>query len=49
MMLGKYDGGGPTSYITKAGDDRGAFGMEYEYLLKNNYRWNDSTMTMSPR
>ncbi len=24
-MLGKYDGGGSTSYITKAGDDRGAF------------------------
>ncbi|SEQ06219.1 hypothetical protein SAMN02910289_01154 [Lachnospiraceae bacterium RM5] len=24
-------------------------GMEYEYLLKNNYKWKDSTMTMSPR
>ncbi len=101
VMLGKYDGGGPTSYITKAGDeytyfslgsewdaikgkygftdddmfklfnegflddgiyggktfyfshnpinDRGALGMEYEYLLKNNYIWNETTMTMKPR
>ena len=101
VMLGKYDGGGPTSYITKAGDeytyfslgsewntikekygftdddmfklfnevflddginggktfyfshnpinDGGALGMEYEYLLKNNYIWDETTMTMKPR
>ncbi len=101
VMLGKYDGGGPTSYINKAGDDytyfnlgkdwdsikekygftdddmfklfnesflddginggktfyfshnpindRGALGIEYEYLLKNNYIWDEATMTMKPR
>ena len=100
-MLGKYDGGGPTSYITKAGDeytyfdlgsdwnvikrqygftddemfslfnesflddginagktfyfshnpinDSGALGKEYQYLLKNNYIWDEATMTMKPR
>lgn len=26
-MLGKYDGGGPTSYITKAGDDYSYFSL----------------------
>lgn len=101
VMLGKYDGGGPTSYITKAGDDytyfslgnewntikakygytdddmfklfneaflddginagktfqfshnpindTGALGQEYQYLLKNNYKWDAGTMTMKPR
>ncbi len=101
VMLGKYDGGGPTSYITKAGDeytyfdlgsdwnvikrqygftddemfslfnesflddginagktfyfshnpinDSGALGKEYQYLLKNNYIWDEATMTMKPR
>ena len=101
IMLGKYDGGGPTSYITKAGDeytyfslgnewntikakygytdddmfklfneafldeginagkifqfshnpinDTGALGQEYQYLLKNNYKWDAGTMTMKPR
>ena len=101
VMLGKYDGGGVTSYITKAGNeyeyfslgndwetikkyygltdkemfrlfdepflddainegkiiyfshnptiDEGALGMEYKYLLKNNYEWNPEAMTMSPK
>lgn len=100
VMLGKYDGGDPTSYITKAGDDytyfslgnewdtiktkygytddemfklfneaflddginegktfqfshnpindTGALGKEYQYLLKNNYKWDAETMTMKP-
>ena len=100
VMLRKYDGGGPTSYITKAGDDytyfslgnewdtiktkygytddemfklfneaflddginegktfqfshnpindTGALGKEYQYLLKNNYKWDAETMTMKP-
>ena len=30
-------------------NDRGSLGMEYEYLLKNNYIWDDITMTMRPR
>lgn len=101
VMLGKYDGGGVTSYITKAGNeyeyfslgndwetiqkyygltdeemfrlfdepflddainerkmiyfshnpigDRGALGLEYEYLMKNNYEWNPEAMTMNPK
>ena len=101
VMLGKYDGGGSTSYITKAGDDysyfslgnewntikakygykdddmfklfneaflddginagktfqfshnpindTGALGQEYQYLLRNNYKWDAGTMTMKPR
>ncbi|MGN0161102.1 MAG: hypothetical protein ACI4AQ_06925 [Lachnospiraceae bacterium] len=101
VMLGKYDGGGPTSYITKAGDDytyfslgndwntikakygytdndmfklfneaflddginagktfqfshnpikdTGTLGQEYQYLLKNNYKWDGGTMTMKPQ
>lgn len=101
VMLGKYDGGGATSYITKAGDDytyfslgsewdtikakygytdddmfklfneaflddginagkifqfshnpindTGALGQEYQYLLKNNYKWDAGTMTMKPK
>ena len=101
VMLGKYDGGGSTSYITKAGDDytyfnlgsewediktqygytdndmfklfneaflddginagkvfqfshnpvndQGALGQEYQYLLKNDYIWDGTTMTMSPK
>ena len=101
IMLGKYDGGGPTSYITKAGDDYTYFslgnewniikakygytdddmfklfneaflddginagktfhfshnpindtdslGKEYQYLLKNNYKWDAGSMTMKPR
>ena len=100
IMLGKYDDGGATSYITKAGDeytyfslgkdwntikstygytdedmfklfneaflddginagktfqfshnpvnDLGALGQEYQYLIKNNYIWDDVTMTMTP-
>ncbi len=99
-MLGKYDGGGPTSYITRAGNDytyfsidnwddikneygftdddmfklfnesflddginegkifqfshdptvdKGALGKEYRYLLDNNYKWYDETMTMIPQ
>jgi len=101
VMLGKYDGGGDTSYISKAGSDYeyfdlgekwdiikekhgytdgemfklfnesflddginagktfqfshnpindiGALGQEYQYLLKNNYKWDAGTMTMRPR
>lgn len=30
-------------------NDTGAIGQEFEYLLENNYRWNDETMTMKPR
>lgn len=100
-MLGKYDGGGATSYITKAGDDYtyfslgnewdsiktkygytdddmfklfneaflddginagkifqfshnpvndiGALGQEYQYLLKNNYKWDAGSMMMKPK
>ena len=100
VMLGKYDGGGSTSYITKAGDEytyfslgkewdsikskygytddemfklfneaflddginakktfyfshnpqnaKGALKDEYQYLLKNNYKWDSKTMTMRP-
>ena len=101
VMLGKYDGGGTTSYISRAGSeyeyfdlgenwnvikkgygltdedlfklfdepflddainqekifyfshnpigDKGALGMEYDYLLKNNYTWDAETMTMKPQ
>ena len=30
------------------GDD-GALGQEYQYLLENNYKWNEKTMTMIPQ
>ena len=30
-------------------NDTGALGMEYKYLWRNNYKWNPSTMTMSPK
>ena len=40
----------PVATIVMLGKyDRGALGMEYEYLLKNNYIWNETTMTMKPR
>lgn len=29
-------------------NDLGALGQEYQYLLKNNYIWDEVTMTMSP-
>ena len=42
--------GGKTFYFSHNPiNDRGALGMEYEYLLKNNYIWNETTMTMKPR
>lgn len=29
-------------------NDTGSLGKEYQYLLQNNYIWDDITMTMSP-
>ncbi len=45
VMLGKYDGGGPTSYITKAGDDYTYFDLGKEWdNIKLKYGFTDSEM-----
>ncbi len=101
IMLGKYDGGGPSSYINRAGTeyeyfslgnewdaiksefgytdkdmfkkfnipfldkgikgnkifqfshnpvgDTGALGQEYNYLMKNGYKWDPDTLTAMPK
>ena len=44
-MLGKYDGGGPTSYITKAGKDYTYFDLGSEWDdIKKFYGFTDEDM-----
>lgn len=44
-MLGKYDGGGPTSYITKAGDEYTFFNLGNEWdSIKGRYGFTDDDM-----
>ena len=45
VMLGKYDGGGPTSYITKAGDEYTYFSLGNEWdTIKAKYGYTDDDM-----
>ena len=45
VMLGKYDGGGPTSYITKAGDEYTYFSLGSEWdAIKGKYGFTDDDM-----
>jgi len=44
-MLGKYDGGKSTSYITKAGDDYTYFDLGKDWdVIKNKYDYTDDDM-----
>lgn len=44
-MLGKYDGGGSTSYITKAGSDYEYFSLGTEWdTIKTKYGYTDNDM-----
>ncbi len=44
VMLGKYDGGGPTSYITKAGNDYTYFSIDNWDNIKAEYGFTDEDM-----
>lgn len=45
VMLGKYDGGGPTSYIRQAGDSHTYFDMGDEFgRIEKKYRIDDGNM-----
>jgi hypothetical protein len=45
VMLGKYDGGGATSYITKAGDDYTYFNLGKNWdSIKTQYGYTDQDM-----
>ncbi|MDD3205235.1 MAG: hypothetical protein PHS74_05810, partial [Lachnospiraceae bacterium] len=45
VMLGKYDGGGSTSYITKAGKDYEYFSLGKDWdAIKAQYGYSDSEM-----
>lgn len=45
MLLGKYDGGGATSYITKTGDEYTYFSLGNERdNIKNKYGYTDDDM-----
>ncbi len=45
VMLGKYDGGGPTSYITKAGDDYTYFDLGDKWATtQGKYGYSDKDM-----
>ena len=46
VMLGKYDGGGSTSYITKAGDEYTYFSLGKEWdSIKSKYGYTDCNLT----
>lgn len=44
VMLGKYDDGGPTSYITRAGDDYTYFSIDNWNAIKVKYNFSDDDM-----
>lgn len=44
VMLGKYDGGGPTSYITRAGNDYTYFSIDNWDNIKATYGFTDEDM-----
>ena len=43
-MLGKYDNGGETSYIVKAGDDYAYFDLKDWSAIKDKYGFTDADM-----